>query len=618
MSKRGYTLSERQLRALTVAQRPALDASGKTVLVPNPTGKPYRFQDATTGSPTGFGVYVGMTASTFEVRKRVGESFVRVALGSVDDMSIEQAHAKAREHLAYIVESGGESPRRKQESDQAIADLRRITVRQCLDRYIARMRAQVDAGKRKANSTKAVENSLARLARAEVGLADKAIRNLDRDTIVRAWNNLRTSAMLKSNRLPEEVKVALAAKDKWWGLDPAEYRAIGLSGKHIQRAMSAGIEAVEHTFADVSRAIELVLRQERLDAAREGRDVVLQSNPIEILFDMELWRGAKEKREHYRRAQVRNPLGKDDGTLPAVLKTLVYRRNLQNGLNAVAVDYLLLTLLWGCRRNEGAPLQWYSKASADDLAMERVSWVWLSDSANAINPTTRRRGSQVFFHDTKGGEVRFLPVAYFAERILRMRWADCQAVEERLPIELDAARKAVAAVRKGTRDYIKIAKAEQEVSRIEQKAERLKWVFPARSTKSREGHYSDSKSILKNVRVDAGMLDLRKEIDIGLTPHDLRRTLGRFAEALLGGRRIVSDMLNHKVQNGAATVTDLYNEQEWSELREAFAKVEEVMIGTSPRVWNLLKGSDKPRMDEVNDKPVAVHSGLRARQGEEE
>lgn len=53
-------------------------------------------------------------------------------------------------------------------------------------------------------------------------------------------------------------------------------------------------------------------------------------------------------------------------------------------------------------------------------------------------------------------------------------------------------------------------------------------------------------------------------------------------------------------------------------MREAFAKVEEVMIGTSPRVWNLLKGSDKPRMDEVNDTPVAVHSGLRARQGEEE
>lgn len=322
--------------------------------------------------------------------------------------------------------------------------------------------------------------------------------------------------------------------------------------------------------------------------------------------------GAKEKREHYRKAQVRNPLGKEDGSLPAVLKTLVFRRNLQNKHNAVAVDYLLLTLLWGARRNEAAQLQWYDKASKDDIANERVSWVWLAKTRGDINPTTKRPGSQVFFHDTKNGEVRFLPVAYFAERVLIQRRQDALEIEQQLPTDLARAEQGVREVKKETSDYMRIAKAQREVHRVEQKADRMKWVFPARSTRSKDGYYSDSKSIIKNVRVDAGMLDLRQEIDVGLTPHDLRRTLGRFAEALLTGR-IVSDMLNHKVHNGTANVTDLYNEQEWGVLRDAFAKVEEVMISTSPRVWNILKGTDRPFLDEVNDAPPAVHSGQRGR-----
>lgn len=612
MSKQGYRLNERQLRALTTNERPTLDKQGKTVIEPNPDPKPYRFQDGTPGAPTGFGIYVGKSGNSYEIRKRVGERGVRLSLGSVDDMTIAQAHEKARAQLAYIMETGGESPKRRDEQIRRETKAKHITVRECLERYIQRMEAQVETGKRKANSAKATHNSLARLARDEVGLADVQIRDLNQDQIASAWNALRTSAMLKSNRIPAEIKPLLAKKEKWWALTMDEYTAMGLSGKYVQRAKSAGIEAVEHTFADLNRAIELVLRQERMDAQREGRKVVIEHNPVEALFDLELWRGAKEKREHYRKAQVRNPLGKEDGSLPAVLKTLVFRRNLQNKHNAVAVDYLLLTLLWGARRNEAAQLQWYDKASKDDIANERVSWVWLAKTHSDINPTTKRPGSQVFFHDTKNGEVRFLPVAYFAERVLIQRRQDAMEIEQQLPTDLARAEQGVREVKKETNDYMRIAKAQREVHRVEQKADRMKWVFPARSTRSKDGYYSDSKSIIKNVRVDAGMLDLRQEIDVGLTPHDLRRTLGRFAEALLTGR-IVSDMLNHKVHNGTANVTDLYNEQEWGVLRDAFAKVEEVMISTSPRVWNILKGTDRPFLDEVNDAPPAVHSGQRGR-----
>jgi hypothetical protein len=34
--------------------------------------------------------------------------------------------------------------------------------------------------------------------------------------------------------------------------------------------------------------------------------------------------------------------------------------------------------------------------------------------------------------------------------------------------------------------------------------------------------------------------------------------------------------------------------------------VEELMVASSPRVWNRLKGVDKPRLDESRDEPVTI------------
>ena len=101
-------------------------------------------------------------------------------------------------------------------------------------------------------------------------------------------------------------------------------------------------------------------------------------------------------------------------------------------------------------------------------------------------------------------------------------------------------------------------------------------------------------------------MDLSKDIDIGLTPHDLRRTLGRFAERKFGSGKLTSQLLNHKLKTDGAAVTDLYNDQEWSDLRNAMLAVEEDIIATSPRVWNLLKGPEKARLDEVRDEPVEL------------
>src|SRR5690606_28350583 len=155
---------------------------------------------------------------------------------------------------------------------------------------------------------------------------------------------------------------------------------------------------------------------------------------------------------------------------------------------------------------------------------------WLAPEPAAKNPTTGLRGSQVFFHDTKNGDFQLLPVAYFAERILRWRADDTTA-------KTRARKKALA-----------LAQKEGDHTTAERHAWHLenlrRWVFPARNPQSKAGHHTDSKAIIHNIRLDAGLLDPERGIDVGLTPHDLRRTLGRFAGRLLPGH-VVSQLLNH-------------------------------------------------------------------------
>ncbi|MCV5689746.1 integrase, partial [Escherichia coli] len=61
--------------------------------------------------------------------------------------------------------------------------------------------------------------------------------------------------------------------------------------------------------------------------------------------------------------------------------------------------------------------------------------------------------------------------------------------------------------------------------------------FPARSSRSKIGHYSDSKSLRENLCQEAGIVKL------GM--HDLRRTFGRVAEELTS-YAVVKKLLNHR------------------------------------------------------------------------
>lgn len=603
-----YRLSQSQLRALTVDQRPAM-AAGKTILVPNPGRKPYRFADGSQGAPAGFTIYVGPRGAFYEVRMRVGKKAMRISLGPALELSLSEAHEAAIAKRITARERQ-DDPRRVERDMQAGRDARTLTVGGAMEGYIEYLEGLQGRGKVKAAGVNGAKDSLSRLGRPEVGLAQVAIADLTDRQIKEAWNHLRHSAMLRSNRVPQDVKDKLVQAGKWWLLDRATLVSkLGLKGKQVELAFAAGMAAAEHTMGDAARAVERVIVQERKFASNALRPAALSYNPFSVLADEGLYRSTRELRKHYEAARVRNPLGVDDTngskSLPTVLKSLLERRDMQNGLNSTAVDYILLTLLWGTRRSEGARLRWYEGCSPEELN-GLASWVWIAPTPEAINPTTGLKGAQVFLHDTKAGEAQLLPVAYFAERILRWR-IDARRQGERTLVEaIDLAQRQAEQVRAETRDVVKRAKADAKVERLQWRLEQTRrWVFPARNPNAVVGHYLDSKSILATIKDDAGLTE------IGLTMHDFRRTMGRFAAKLLPGY-MVSELLRHSTVGKADTMAEVskrYSEAEWPDFRDAMAKVDEAIIQTCPRAWNMLRRAGDeayPSMDEAGDAPLNV------------
>ena len=651
--KRGqrYHLTEAALRRLTRYQRPGIDpATGRTRLK-EWDGTPYRFLLAQAGDVTpgvrglsGFGVYVGKTRTTYEVQVGAGKGVVkRMTLGSVLEMTMAEAEEKARKARKSIQENG-ESPKREEAIQEIVLAARRMTVRGCLALYIEDLRQRHKNGHIQENSVLAVEASLRRIERPEVGLADVEVRALmkgktevseDGQTIVVgehplivAWKNCRRACMKLSNQLNDDQKRALDAAGDWWTLSAQALEDMGFRGRHIQRALSSGLAATEHTFGDIHRAIKLFIEQEAFNAAQQGpRDPVITVNPTLVLFKGGYFRDQTKLRAHHRRAKTRNALGatQDDQSLPHVMKAMIQRRDhVLDVPQKVGVDYLFLVLLWGMRRNEGTGLRWYDDCSPAVLAHEEASWVWLAPNPEEKNPHTQLRGPQVFLHATKAGVPQHIPICYFAERILRWRWEERLDTLANYESRLKKAQDELRAAQLRTIDEQRLALYRKALNRVQFQRDNVGWVFPARSTKAKHGHYMDSKSLLTTLRKDVGRLDLSKDIDVGLTVHDFRRTLGRFASKLLSGR-MVSEVVRHSQARGtdgedtmASNTERFYTDQEWADIRTAFATVEEAMIRTSPRVWNRLKGPDKPVLDEVNDPPVVLSTPEPTKGDEEE
>lgn len=265
---------------------------------------------------------------------------------------------------------------------------------------------------------------------------------------------------------------------EWAGL-----RVKDLTGNEILRKFdeiaSRARTASEQTFRWANVAVRHAIDIEASNAQTQQRQPSLSYNPFSILKVQKKFRTRSELEDSYKAKGVRNPLSPKD-TLGRFLSALHNKRS----FNRLGCDYLLLTVLLGARKEETASLCWKETLTSEEAKM--TSYV---DLENRL----------IRFYDTKNRNDYELPICDAVKRVL----------EHRRDIVMD--------------------------SRI--RPEKQKWVFPARSNRSKAGHYSDSKSLREYICADAGITKL------GM--HDLRRTFGRVAEELTS-YAVVKILLNHR------------------------------------------------------------------------
>lgn len=231
---------------------------------------------------------------------------------------------------------------------------------------------------------------------------------------------------------------------EWAGL-----RVKDLTGNEILRKFdeiaSRARTAAEQTFRWINVAVRHAIEIEAGNAQTQQRQPSLSYNPFSILKVQKKFRTRSELEDSYKAKGVRNPLSPKD-TLGRFLTALHNKRS----FNRLGCDYLLLTVLLGARKEETASLCWREVLTEEEA--RTTSYVDLENR-------------MIRFFDTKNRNDHELPICDATKRILEDR-----------------------------RDI---------VNDNEKRADKRKWVFPARSSRSKIGHYSDSKSLRENLCQEA-------------------------------------------------------------------------------------------------------------------
>ncbi|EAC1930479.1 integrase [Escherichia coli] len=309
---------------------------------------------------------------------------------------------------------------------------------------------------------------------------------------------------------------------EWAGL-----RVKDLTGNEILRKFdeiaSRARTAAEQTFRWVNVAVKHAIDIEASNAQTQQRQPSLSYNPFSILKVQKKFRTRSELEDSYKAKGVRNPLSPKD-TLGRFLTALHNKRS----FNRIGCDYLLLTVLLGARKEETASLCWRESLTKEEA--KTTSYVDLDKRV-------------IRFYDTKNRNDHELPICDAVKRLLEDR-----------------------------RDIVQESETRQE---------RLMWVFPARSKRSKVGYYSDSKSLREYLCQEAGITKL------GM--HDLRRTFGRIAEELTS-YAVVKRLLNHR---NTTDPTERYAVPDEERIYEALQRIELHMLITAPKLYNALLASAK-------------------------
>jgi len=408
---------------LSFARIPVMGDTGKIVnFAPNADQKRYVIYDSHRDAPVGFGVAVNRTNMSYILQRRLGARVMKAMIGDCRDLPL----AQAREMAKAAWEGMRTTQRTPAEArDVAKEDFRvaAMTVAECLAMY--RKHLVERAKPAKGSSLRGLEQALKRIGRPEIDLDGQVVGDLITEKrILEAFDTL-----ARGQR-------TLAAGTKRANPDSKAYDR-------------PTVTTAEITFRWVSRAVGYCMGREKRIAANVGRPASLQTNPFQVLRDEARYRTRKQLEAHYDATGARNPLQLRDGSLGRFLEALWAKRKVDN--YRTACDYLLLTLLWGTRRGEAAPLRWRHRITKEEASI--CSWVDLE-------------AGWVSFFDTKNGATHTLPLAPAARRILALR---------------------------------------EEASR----QANMPWVFPARSSKAAQGHYLDSKAILQGLKTVGEIEELR-------------------------------------------------------------------------------------------------------------
>lgn len=290
--------------------------------------------------------------------------------------------------------------------------------------------------------------------------------------------------------------------------------------------------ATEQAFRWPHRAVQWIIENETMKADIEQREPRLKANPFKTLAVNDFYRNQEMIDAEREEKGKRNPL-RPSQDLGRFVEAAWSKKDIND--NRTGIDYLMLMLLWGCRKSEHAGLVWgelLEEIGPPGKGRRTTSHVCLKDDPDW--------GPYVFFYKTKNGRSHRLPITPFALELLKKR--QVLAAEE--------------AVRRGFG-----AKSRQ-------------FVFPARSPLSRSGHYSDATDLLD---------DLREEINVErLNRHDIRRSFGAVMTELEVPETIKSRFLNH----AKSKVTDLYTQAEWALLRDWMSKIEQSILLKAPNAYN--------------------------------
>ncbi|MGF6181255.1 integrase [Massilia sp. UYP32] len=477
------------IKRLRLDSKPVgVDAKGDLVFEPNLSGKDYIVYDASQEAPPGFGIRVAKK-KTFIIRRKVhGKSFMPT-VGNVADFmadtksALSNARAKAAKMALEIVETRAnpnETARKRSAAE--------LTLGEAFEKYRHHL-----ATRTQRPATKET-----------LRVADRAARKFD------GWKWM---AKRIKDLTPEEIQ------------------------QRFEQSMSVHPTANEQAFRWATAAVRWSMGMEELDAASAGREPLLRANPFMVLTLNKMFRSREQVERDREEKGKRNPLTPSK-TIGQFLEVAWAKRAVND--NETGVHYLMLMLLWGCRKSEHAPCRWGELLSRDE---RRVASHVVLDGDDDY-------GAHVFFARTKNGRNHRLPLGPMATELLRRRQAS--AAEE-------CARRGFDAKSRG-------------------------FVFPARSKQSKSGHYSDATTLLDAIRDEAGIEKL--------TRHDLRRSFGAMMTTLDVPEGVRKRFFNHS----DASVTDTYTRAEWALLREWMTRIEQEILAKAPNVYNALKPVDWPML----------------------